>query len=155
MGKQADFLDNISDSAPQTNRIGVRCLTTLNKHLAGSRLEKTVDQLQRRRLARPASSQKDKRFTRLDLERNIFEQRPAINDIAHIAELHNRSHLMECIPGTMAFGNLLEIADQKLLHFLCSRRLKPATTVPATDEKFVETIAKVSFTYNQCHVVLD
>ncbi len=68
MGKQTDFLNDITDPAPETDRIPIRGRLPLDANLSLRRLQEPIDQLHRRGLPRAAPSEQHQSLARMDLQ---------------------------------------------------------------------------------------
>jgi len=78
VGKKTDLLQHVSDAPSQPNRLPVASVAALDHHVTGVRQQQSVDELQQRRLAGPAATDKPQDLPRLDREAETVEHAQAV-----------------------------------------------------------------------------
>src|SRR6266850_2222639 len=107
MGKEADVLNDVADPAAKANRIPIRRSFSFDEDIAGRRLDQAIDQFQCRGLSRTASPEKHHSVAGFNIERHVFDERPAVNRISHVAKLNDCAHPVECT--TRLYGIILSM----------------------------------------------
>jgi len=71
VGKQADFLNDVADGAPELDEVPVKNTKVLNLHAARTREPQAVDELEEGSLAGAAAAEESNCFARINLKRNV------------------------------------------------------------------------------------
>src|SRR5574337_130380 len=91
VGKQADLLQYIADSAAQGDRVPVECRPALDPDLTGARDKEAVDQPQDGRFADAATADQDEYRTALPGEGDVIKNyRAARGSVMHMLKLNRR-----------------------------------------------------------------
>jgi hypothetical protein len=90
MGEQTDFLEDVSDLAPQLHRILLGDVEPVDPDASGRRLDQTIDRLQDRGLSAAGRSDQDKEFARPDIEAETADSfTPVAIDLVEIPNREN------------------------------------------------------------------
>ena len=82
--QQSEFLDHISDLTPQLNRIEFEYVLAIDEHRALTWLEHAIDEPEGRCLAGTTAPKQNQRFSPLNLETEIVQDRPLSGRVADL-----------------------------------------------------------------------